>query len=200
MRAVVFAYHNVGYRCLSVLLGQGVEVALVVTHEDNPAENIWFESVAALAQLHGLPVAAPPDPNAEHFVAQVAGLKPDLLFSFYYRLMLGPALLEIPRHGALNMHGSLLPRYRGRVPVNWAVIRGERETGATLHYMVAKPDAGDIVEQQSVPILPDDTALEVFNKVTLAAEIALARVLPALLSGSAPRSDHRISAPSSMSS
>src|SRR5262245_60468897 len=187
MRAVVFAYHNVGYRCLSVLLGQGVEVALVVTHEDNPAENIWFQSVAALAQLHGLPVAAPPDPNAEHFVAQVAGLKPDLLFSFYYRLMLGPAVLEIPRHGALNMHGSLLPRYRGRVPVNWAVIRGEKQTGATLHYMVEKPDAGDIVAQQAVPILPDDTAFDVFGKVTVAAELALSSVLPALLSGTAPR-------------
>src|SRR5262245_58211941 len=187
MRAVVFAYHNVGYRCLSVLLGQGVEVALVVTHEDNPAENIWFQSVAALAQLHGLPVAAPPDPNAEHFVAQVAGLKPDLLFSFYYRLMLGPAVLEIPRHGALNMHGSLLPRYRGRVPVNWAVIKGERETGATLHYMVEKPDAGDVVAQQAVPILPDDTALDVITKVTVAAELVVDRVLPALLAGTAPR-------------
>ena len=75
------------------------------------------------------------------------------------------------------MHGSLLPRYRGRVPVNWAVIRGERETGATLHYMVEKPDAGDVVASQAVPILPDDTAWMVFNKVTVAAELALDRVL-----------------------
>jgi methionyl-tRNA formyltransferase len=187
MRAVVFAYHNVGYRCLSVLLAHGIEIALVVTHEDNPSEQIWFESVEALARLHGLPVAKPADPNDQSFVAQIAALEPDLLFSFYYRSMLSRALLEIPAGGALNVHGSLLPRYRGRVPVNWAVIKGERETGATLHYMVEKPDAGDIVSQQAVPILPDDTAFDVFSKVSVAAEIALDRILPALLAGTARR-------------
>jgi methionyl-tRNA formyltransferase len=187
MRAVVFAYHNVGYRCLSVLLAHGVEVGLVVTHEDSASEQIWFESVEALARLHGLPVAKPVDPNTQQFVAQIAALRPDLLFSFYYRFMIGHALLEIPARRALNMHGSLLPRYRGRVPVNWAVIKGERETGATLHYMVEKPDAGDIVSQQAVPILPDDTAFDVFTKVSVAAELALDRVLPALLAGTAPR-------------
>jgi methionyl-tRNA formyltransferase len=187
MRAVIFAYHNVGYRCLSVLLAHGVEIALVVTHRDNPAERIWFESVQALAQLHGLPVATPNDPNTPEFIARIAALEPDLLFSFYYRQMLAAELLAIPTRGALNMHGSLLPRYRGRVPVNWAVIKGERETGATLHYMVEKPDAGDIVVQQAVPILPDDTAFDVFNKVTVAAEMALDRILPPLLAGTAPR-------------
>ena len=187
MRAVIFAYHNVGYRCLSVLLAHGVEVVLVVTHRDNPAECIWFESVRALAQLHGLPVATPDDPNTPEFIARIAALEPDLLFSFYYRQMLAAELLAIPTRGALNMHGSLLPRYRGRVPVNWAVIQGERETGATLHYMVEKPDAGDIVVQQAVPILPDDTAFDVFNKVTVAAEMALDRILPPLLAGTAPR-------------
>ena len=187
MRAVIFAYHNVGYRCLSVLLAHGVEAVLVVTHRDNPAEHIWFESVQALAQLHGLPVATPNDPNTPEFIARIAALEPDLLFSFYYRQMLAAELLAIPTHGALNMHGSLLPRYRGRVPVNWAVIKGERETGATLHYMVEKPDAGDIVVQQAVPILPDDTAFDVFNKVTVAAEMALDRILPSLLAGTAPR-------------
>ncbi len=187
MRAVVFAYHNVGYRCLSVLLAHGIDVALVVTHEDNPSETIWFESVETLARMHALEVAKPADPNQPALVAKVAACKPDLLFSFYYRFMLGSALLQLPRLGALNMHGSLLPQYRGRVPVNWAVINGERQTGATLHYMVEKPDAGAIVAQQAVPILPDDTAFEVFNKVTVAAEIVLDRVLPALLEGTAPR-------------
>ena len=116
-----------------------------------------------------------------------AALAPDFLFSFYYRQMLGAALLGVPARGALNMHGSLLPRYRGRAPVNWAVLHGERETGATLHYMAAKPDAGDIVAQTAVPILPDDTARDVFDKVTVAAEMTLDRVLPALLAGTAPR-------------
>jgi methionyl-tRNA formyltransferase len=184
--AVVFAYHNVGVRCLSVLLAHGVEVALVVTHEDSPAETIWFDSVERLARLHDLEVAKPPDPNAAAFVDRIAALRPDFLFSFYYRHMLGPAVLGLAGRGALNLHGSLLPKYRGRVPVNWAILKGERETGASLHYMVEKPDAGAIVAQQAVPILPEDTALEVFGKVTVAAEIVLDRALPDLLAGRAP--------------
>ncbi|QDX80155.1 formyltransferase [Denitratisoma sp. DHT3] len=185
-KAIVFAYHNVGARCLRVLLAHGVDVALVVTHQDNPDENIWFERVADVARDYGIPVAMPDDPNTPEFVARLQALAPDFFFSFYYRLMLKPALLAVPTRGGYNMHGSLLPKYRGRVPVNWAVIHGETETGATLHRMVEKPDAGEIVAQQAVPILPDDTAGEVFNKTTLAAEMALDRVLPALLSGTAP--------------
>jgi methionyl-tRNA formyltransferase len=184
-RAVVFAYHNVGYRCLSVLLAQGVEVALVVTHRDNPKENIWFDSVAALAELHGIPTITPDHPNTPEVIAQIRALQPDFFFSFYYREMLKRELLDIPTRGALNMHGSLLPKYRGRVPVNWAIIHGETETGATLHYMTEKPDNGDIVAQQAVPILPNDTAFEVFQKTTVAAELALHRVLPDLLAGRA---------------
>ncbi len=183
--AVVFAYHNVGFRCLSVLLAHGVDVRLVVTHRDNPQETIWFESVQKLAQLHGIPTITPENPNLPEVVEQIKALQPDFFFSFYYREMLKAPLLAIPKHGALNMHGSLLPKYRGRVPVNWAIIRGEKETGATLHYMTEKPDNGDIVAQQSVPILPNDTAFEVFQKVTVAAEMALNGVLPALLAGKA---------------
>lgn len=193
-RAVVFAYHNVGVRCLRVLLAHGVDVLLVVTHEDRADETIWFESVAATARDYDLPAATPADPNAHDFVARVKALAPDFVFSFYYRQMLGEPLLATAARGAYNMHGSLLPKYRGRVPVNWAVIRGERETGATLHRMVAKPDAGAIVAQEAVPILPDDTAAEVFAKVTVAAEIALDRVLPKLLAGTAEHHEQNLAA------
>lgn len=184
-RAVVFAYHNVGVRCLSVLLAHGIEVPLVVTHRDSAGETIWFESVAELAARHDIPSMAPDDPNDAATTARIAALRPDFLFSFYYRQMLGPGLLALPPRGAYNLHGSLLPSYRGRVPVNWAVIRGERETGATLHRMVEKPDAGAIVAQQAVPILPEDTAAEVFAKVTVAAEMALDRCVPHLVAGTA---------------
>jgi len=179
--AVVFAYHDVGVRCLSVLLAHGVDVALVVTHEDDPRENVWFESVEKLARAHDLEVATPADPNNAEFVGRLQSISPDLVFSFYYRFMLSPAVLATAMRGAYNMHGSLLPKYRGRVPVNWAVLRGETKTGATLHEMVEKPDAGRIVDQMEVPILPDDRALDVFRKVTVAAEIVLDRSLPAIL-------------------
>ena len=184
-RAVVFAYHDVGVRCLRVLLAQGIEVPLVVTHQDNPAEQIWFASVAQHARWHGLTVATPADPNAPEFLEQLRAARPDFLFSFYYRHMLGPEILQLPARGAYNMHGSLLPKYRGRVPVNWAVLKGETETGATLHAMTVKPDAGAIVDAEAVPILPDDTAVEVFRKVCVAAEISLNRALPGLVAGTA---------------
>jgi methionyl-tRNA formyltransferase len=186
-RAVVFAYHDVGARCLRVLLAHGVDVPLVVTHADDPAEMQWFERVADVASDYGIPWVAPEDANAADVVERVRALAPDFLFSFYYRRMLSPGLLAIPPRGALNMHGSLLPKYRGRAPVNWAVLHGERETGASLHYMADKPDAGDLVAQMSVPILPDDTAREVFDKVTVATECVLDRVLPELVAGIAPR-------------
>ncbi|MBF0401578.1 MAG: formyltransferase [Magnetococcales bacterium] len=183
--AVLFAYHNVGVRGLALLLAQGVHVPLVVTHGDDPNENQWFDSVADLAALEGIPVIMPDNPNDSLVVEQVRGCRPDFIFSFYYRHMLGLELLAIPARGAYNLHGSLLPKYRGRVPINWAVYHGEAQTGVSLHAMVQKPDAGALLAQEAVAILPNDTAHQVFQKVVCAGERLLLGVLPALLAGTA---------------
>ena len=187
MRAVVFAYHEVGARCLQALLDGGVNVALVVTHTDDPNERIWFTSVAEVARKAGIPVITPDSASEPDVEARIATIAPDYIFSFYYRQMIPMSVLNLAKIAPLNMHGSLLPKYRGRVPVNWAVLHGETETGATLHIMAEKPDAGDIVAQQSVPIGPDETAGEVFAKVTTAAAETLRGVLPRLLKGEVPR-------------
>lgn len=181
--AIVFAYHSVGVRGIKTLLAKGVDIKLVVSHEDNPNEAIWFESVAALCAEHGIPRVTPENPNTPEFIAQLRELNADFFFSFYYRNMLSEEVLMLARRGAYNLHGSLLPKYRGRVPVNWAVLHGETETGATLHEMTVKPDAGAIIAQVAVPILPDDTAFEVFGKLTVAAEQTLWQALPGILSG-----------------
>jgi methionyl-tRNA formyltransferase len=186
-RAVVFAYHDVGVRCLKTLISGGVEVPLVVTVADDPDETQWYASVADTARDYGIEVAAPADANTPQLQQRLAALQPDFLFSFYYRSMLKAPLLACARRGALNMHGSLLPKFRGRAPVNWAILTGERESGATLHYMVERADAGDIVDQLAIPILEDDDARAVFAKVTVAAETILARSLPGLIAGTAPR-------------
>ena len=183
--AVVFAYHNVGVRCLKVLLASGVDVRLVVTHEDSPGEQIWFSSVRQVCVENDIPFITPIDPNTPEIEKRVAALGAEFLFSFYYRNMLKAALLQSVSRGAYNMHGSLLPQFRGRVPVNWAVLSGVTETGATLHQMNVKPDNGPIVDQLAVPILPNDTAQEVFEKVVVAAELCLHRALPHLLDGTA---------------
>ena len=184
-RSVVFAYHDVGVRCLSVLLARGVDVPLVVTHEDDPDETIWFGSVAATARRHDVPVVTPASAKDPELGSRIAAIGPDFIFSFYYRKMIPESVLRLARRGALNMHGSLLPRYRGRSPVNWAIVNGEEETGVSLHHMTVRADAGAIVGQQAVPILPDDVALDVFRKVTCAAERLLLATLPSLIDGSA---------------
>jgi methionyl-tRNA formyltransferase len=183
--AVVFAYHDVGVRCLKALLSAGVGIPLVVTVADDPNENRWYASVAGTAADYGLDVAVPATPAG--LEGRLRALEPDFLFSFYYRSLLPAGLLASARRGALNMHGSLLPKYRGRAPVNWAILKGESATGATLHYMVEQADAGDIVDQLAVPILADDDAREVFAKVTVAAETILVRSLPQLIAGTAAR-------------
>src|SRR3569833_3076762 len=191
-RAVVFAYHDVGVRCINALLSAGVEIPLIVTTRDDPTETQWFASAAALGAEYGLPVVMPDEVNTPELERTVRELRPDFVFSFYFRSMIGASLLKVPRLGALNIHGSLLPRYRGRAPVNWAILHGERETGATLHYMSERADAGDIVDQMAVPILENADAREVFGKVCFAAEIILARSLPGLINGTAPRVPQRL--------
>jgi methionyl-tRNA formyltransferase len=184
--AVVFAYSEVGVRCVRELLAQGIQIPLLFSHADDPKEMQWFGSVQQLGKDHGLKVVTPDSPNTAQWIAEGAALKPDFVFSFYYRHMLDKAWLGVPRLGALNIHGSLLPKYRGRAPVHWAIIHGETTTGASLHYMVEKPDAGALVDQEAVPILENETALEVSIKLAAAAEVVLRRSLPRLIAGTAP--------------
>ncbi len=187
MRAVVFAYHNIGIAGIRALLAHGFEIPMVFSHEDDPGENRWFGSVAEFCRDRGIAVHLPGRVNDPPWPDAIRSAAPDLLFSFYYRSMLGKEILSIPRMGAMNLHGSLLPKYRGRAPVNWVLVKGETETGVTLHLMTEKPDAGDIVAQEAVPIDFGDTALTLFGKMEKAAEVLFSRVLPLIARGEIPR-------------
>lgn len=186
-KAVVLGYHTMGCVGLRALLDHGFEVVAVFTHADAQSEEIWWESLAQLASAHAIPVHLVDEMKSAEARERVAAYHPDFLFSFYFRSMIAPEILALAGDGALNLHGSLLPRYRGRAPVNWVLLNGERETGVSLHYMVAKPDAGDLVDQEAVPIFPQDTAYSLFRRLEGAARILLARALPALAAGNAPR-------------
>lgn len=187
MRAVVLAYHDVGCAGLDALLRNGFEIAALFTHKDDPGETVWFGSVAEMAASRGIPVFAPDDINHPMWAARIRELKPDIIFSFYYRKMVKKPILDIPRAGCLNLHGSLLPKYRGRCPVNWVLVNGEKETGVTLHYMTPKPDDGDIVAQRRIAISGDDTAQTLFARMVPASAAMLDEVLPLIKSGRAPR-------------
>ena len=187
MKAIVLAYHNIGCRGIEALLRHGFEIAAVFTHADDPHENTWFESVAELAARRGLPVFAPEDINHPLWVKRIAALQPDILFSFYYRDLVKAEILDLPPRGCLNLHGSLLPAYRGRCPVNWVLVQGETETGVSLHYMTPRPDDGDLVAQKSVAIEEADTAWTLHQKAAQASARLLDEILPALRAGTAPR-------------
>jgi len=187
LHAVVFAYHDVGINCLKALLAAGIKVDLVVTHQDDPNENVWFGSVAQLCADRNIPYITPSANELIDLAPKLQAIAPDYIFSFYYRYMIPAQILACAKIAALNMHGSLLPKFRGRAPVNWAILHGETQTGATLHIMEAKPDAGDIVGQSVVSIGPDETATEVFGKVSQAAVEVITEVLPNLIQRQVPR-------------
>ncbi len=182
-KAVVFAYHDIGCAGIESLLCSGFEIAAVFTHADDPKENAFYGSVAQLCARHGIAVHAPEDANHPLWIERIAKLDPDYIFSFYYRNLLSEALLATSRKGAFNLHGSLLPRYRGRAPANWVLVNGETETGVTLHRMVKRADAGAIVAQRKVAIERSDTALSLHGKLRTAAAELLRDTLPALLQG-----------------
>lgn len=182
-KAVVFAYHDIGCAGIEALLTAGYDIAAVFTHADDPKENNFYGSVAQLCARNGIPVHAPEDANHPLWIERIAKLNPDFIFSFYYRNLLSEALLATAKKGAFNLHGSLLPKYRGRAPANWVLVNGETETGVTLHRMVKRADAGAILAQQKVIIDRTDTGLTLHAKLRDAAANLLRDALPQLVAG-----------------
>lgn len=184
-RILFFGYSEVGFECLSLLLGRGDNVVALITHEDNPHEKIWFKTPAAAAREKGIPIHTPATVNTPEWIERIAALRPDLILSVYYRNMIGSKILPLAPLGAFNVHGSLLPKYRGRAPINWAILHGEPRIGMTLHRMVKSADAGAIVDREAVDIGPRDTAEQAFRKVLPCARAVLTRQIDALLAGTA---------------
>jgi len=187
VRAVVFAYQEIGYVCLEELINFGADVVCLFTHLDDPNEEVWYKRPVTVAERHNIPVYTPESLKDPQWITLIADAKPDIIFSFYYRKMIPVEILDIPKVGAFNLHGSLLPKFRGRCPVNWVLIAGERETGLTLHYMLEKPDAGDIVAQKKVDIDFEDNVYTVYMKMAEAARELMKGILPQLNEGTFTR-------------
>jgi UDP-4-amino-4-deoxy-L-arabinose formyltransferase/UDP-glucuronic acid dehydrogenase (UDP-4-keto-hexauronic acid decarboxylating) len=178
MKAVVFAYHNMGVIGLNALKKHGFDIECVFTHKDDNNENIWFESVQAWCKKNQINYFTPENINTKEWIDKIISLQPDIIFSFYYRNLICEDILKIPKFKAINLHGSCLPAYRGRAPVNWVLVNGEKRTGVTLHYMVKKPDAGDIIAQKCIDIDFYDTAKTLFEKLEKLAVFLLDKTLP----------------------
>ena len=190
---VLFAYQEMGHACMETLLAMGAPIAALFTHHDDPREEIWWHSCSELAERHRIPVYFA-DKIDDEWTARVAAMNPAIIYSFFYRNLLPQRLLDCARLGAYNVHGALLPKYRGRASVNWVLVNGETETGVTLHHMVARADAGDIVGQRAVQIDDVDTALSLYRKLVPLGADLVREFHPLIAAGSAPRRAQDISA------
>jgi UDP-4-amino-4-deoxy-L-arabinose formyltransferase/UDP-glucuronic acid dehydrogenase (UDP-4-keto-hexauronic acid decarboxylating) len=183
-RAVVYAYHGFGVCALESLVRQGVDVVQVVSHRDQPGERCWWPAVAAWCEAHAVPCLLDPDLGDPAVVARLQALAPDLVLSAYFRALLPDTVLAAPL-GAWNLHGSLLPRFRGRAPINWQLVHGERRSGLTLHRMVRRADAGEILAQVAVDVHPDQDAFGLTRQLLAVTPDLLDRALADLLAGRA---------------
>ncbi|MDP1832327.1 MAG: formyltransferase family protein [Geothrix sp.] len=193
--AVVCAYSSVGTAALEGLLEAGVAVRALYTYGQG-ADERWFTPPEAVARAHGIPVHMAQAFNDDAVYDAIRAHRPDFLFSFYFREMIQARILEIPRLGAYNLHGSLLPKYRGRAPINWVLVKGEAETGITLHAMTPKPDDGHIVAQARLPIAWDETALSLTDKAAAAGRELVRDAIPGLVDGTVQRVDQKTLGPS----
>ncbi|MFJ9687782.1 methionyl-tRNA formyltransferase [Streptomyces bacillaris] len=165
MRVVMFGYQTWGHRTLQALLDSEHDVVTVVTHprSEHAYEKIWSDSVADLAEKHGIPVIIRNRPDDE-LLDRLKEVAPDIIVANNWRTWIPPEIYNLPVHGTLNIHDSLLPAYAGFSPLIWALINGEPEVGVTAHLMDEELDAGDIVVQRSVAVGPTDTSTDLFHR------------------------------------
>ncbi|MBB6736060.1 methionyl-tRNA formyltransferase [Cohnella zeiphila] len=190
MRIVFMGTPEFAVPSLKLLLEKGYDVAAVVTQPDRPKgrkRELTPPPVKAFALEKGLPVLQPERMRSPAAVESVAAWKPDLIVTAAYGQILPKAVLELPRLGCVNVHGSLLPRYRGGAPIQRSIMEGERETGVTIMYMAEGLDTGDMIASVTVPIGDEDTAGTMFEKLSLAGADLLMETLPKLADGTAPR-------------
>lgn len=190
MRIVFMGTPDFAVPSLRMLVEEGYEVAAVVTQPDRPKgrkRELTPSPVKVFALARGLPVLQPEKMRAAEAVEAVASYRPDLIVTAAYGQILPRAVLDLPRLGCVNVHGSLLPRYRGGAPIQRCVMNGEKVTGVTLMYMAEGLDTGDMIARVEVPITDEDTAGTMFEKLSLAGAELLREWLPRIAEGTAPR-------------
>ena len=124
-QCVVFAYHEIGYACMEELISLGAPIAALFTHEDNPGEEIWWRCMRGTGATGMTFRFSRLKSSIAAWIERIAALKPAVIYSFYYRNLIADEVLRLAKRGAYNLHGSMLPKYRGRAPVNWMLVNGE---------------------------------------------------------------------------
>ena len=184
-RCVLFAYHDMGYACMRELIDMGAPIAALFTHRDTVGEEVWWRPCDELARDHAIPVFTIEELDHQ-WTERIVAMQPAVIYSFFYRKLLPEEILKSASIGAFNLHPSLLPKYRGRAPVNWMIINGEQQAGVTLHHMVARADAGDIVAQRRIEIDERDTAITLCRKLVPLGAAVIREYHPMIIAGRAP--------------
>ncbi|CAH1207287.1 Methionyl-tRNA formyltransferase [Paenibacillus plantiphilus] len=186
MRIIFMGTPDFAVPSLQALIGAGHEVVLVVTQPDRPKgrkKTMTPPPVKEAALLHGLPVEQPERLRSSDTVSSIAALNPDLIITAAYGQILPKAVLEVPRLGCVNVHGSLLPRYRGGAPIQRSIMNGEQVTGVTIMYMAEGLDTGDMISRVELPISDEDTSGTMFEKLSAAGAELLMATLPSIEDG-----------------
>jgi methionyl-tRNA formyltransferase len=176
-RILLFGLYELGFRSLSAIAARNQRVVGVVTKPDPSLE---LQPLARLSRTLGLPLLTPDGPREARFLREVKALAPDLIAVAGYHRILPASLLKLPPRGTINLHGSLLPEYRGPCPWKWAILNGETKTGATVQRMAAEVDRGELLAQCELPIDPEDTGESLFLKICADAGPLLARTIDEL--------------------
>ncbi len=190
MRVIYMGTPDFAVNTLQALIDSEHEVLAVVTQPDKPkgrGKTMQFTPVKALAVAHDIPVFQPIKVKEPAFVEQLLALAPDVIVVAAFGQILPENILNIPRYGCINVHASLLPKYRGAAPIQWAILNGEKETGITIMHMEKGLDTGDMIEQVVVPIADGDTGDSLHDKLADAGAKLLMAVLPKLADGTAKR-------------
>ena len=190
MRIVFMGTPEFAVPSLRRLAEDGHEIAAVYTQPDKPKNRgMKFipTPVKAEAERLGLPVRQPSGVREETVLAEIRSMAPQLLVVVAYGKILPPELLEIPTVAAINVHSSLLPKYRGAAPINWAILCGETETGVTVQHLGEALDAGDIITVKKTPIDPEEDAGQLYDRLSLLGAEALSEAVRELAAGQAPR-------------
>ncbi len=182
-RIVFFGFGDIGYKCLKYMLENDYNIVAVFTHDRDAHEKAWFTSPEKIATDWGVDVFKPECLNTQKWIRKIKYIKPDLILSLYYRAHIPEEIFTQAKLGAFNLHGSYLPTYRGRAPLNWAIINGESFTGVSLHVLEKDFDTGDIVDRRKVAFTKEDYVADIQPKVSQTAVNMFTENLPKLLSG-----------------
>lgn len=186
MRIVFMGTPDIAATCLTKILEDGYEVAAVYTQPDRPKNRgmkMVFSSVKEVALAHDIPVYQPENFREDETVEALRALQPDVIAVVAYGHILPQRVLDIPTKACINIHASLLPKYRGSAPYQWAVLNGEQETGVSAMYLCREMDAGDVIQVSKTPIDPNETAGELLDRLAVLGADLLSKTLDQFAAG-----------------